>query len=83
MQLTKRGILLLLITAPLIALATWFPVMVPAAFFYLLFSLALIILDGRLAEPVQRILVRRDHAQKLNLGIDAFRYRMKKFGFLK
>ncbi len=70
MQLTRRAILLLLITAPLIALATWLGGMIQAAFWYLLFCLALIILDGRLAEPIQRIVIQREHAQKLNLGIE-------------
>lgn len=70
MQLTRRAILLLLITAPLIALATWLPLMRQAAFCYLLLCGALIILDARLAEPVQRIAIQRDHAQKFNLGIE-------------
>lgn len=70
MQLTRRAILLLLLTAPLIGLGTWLPVMPRIAFWYLLFSLALILLDGRLAEPVQRMVIRREHTQKLNLGIE-------------
>ncbi len=70
MQLTRRAILLLLITAPLIALATWLAVLIQAAFWYLLLCILLIIIDGRLAEPVQRIEIWREHQQKLNLGIE-------------
>jgi uncharacterized protein (DUF58 family) len=70
MQLTRRAILLLLITAALIALATWLPVMWLAAFGYLLLVLALLVLDGRLAEPAGRIELRREHAEKLSLGIE-------------
>ena len=50
-------------------------------------------LDGADIEDVERELIRQalevsegnqsKAAKKLNLGIDAFRYRMKKFGFLK
>lgn len=70
MQLTRRAILLLLIAAPLIALATWLPVLVRVAFWYVLFCLALIFVDGRLAEPVKRMVIQREHGQKLNLGIE-------------
>ena len=70
MQLTRRAILLLLITAPWIALATWLPVMVQVAFWYLLFSVALILLDRRLSEPIQRIAIQREHGQKLSLGVE-------------
>src|SRR5512133_179553 len=70
MQLTRRAILLLLIAAPLIALATWLPVLLRVAFWYVLFCLALILLDGRLAEPVKRLVIQREHGQKLNLGAE-------------
>jgi uncharacterized protein (DUF58 family) len=70
MHLTKRAVLLLLLTAPLIAAATWLPFLMWVALGYLLFCLGLFYLDGRLAEPVSRLEVARDYAQKLSLGAE-------------
>ncbi len=70
MQFTKRAVLLLLIAAPMIALAAWLPVMILVALCYLLLAAILIFLDGRLADPIEHILIEREHAQKLNLGIE-------------
>ena len=70
MQITRRALLLLLLAAPLIAAATWLPVLAWVAFAYLLFCLALFAIDGRLAEPFGRLEVTRAHAKKLSLGAE-------------
>jgi uncharacterized protein (DUF58 family) len=67
-MLTRRGILLLLLAAPLIALATWIPSMEWVAIFYVLMCLILIGTDRRLAGSIKRFQVSRDHDSKLSLG---------------
>ncbi len=68
MQITRRSVLLLLLTAPLIAASTWLPALGWVAMGYFLLCIALFILDGRSAVPLARLEVTRSHAQKLSLG---------------
>jgi uncharacterized protein (DUF58 family) len=68
MMPTKRGILLLLGAAPLIAAATWLPLLEWIAVVYVLASLALLAADWRAAGPVRRFDVERGHDTKLSLG---------------
>ena len=52
MLFTTRSLLLLLITAPLLALATWFPFMQWVAWGYALVILAMIYTDWRMAGKI-------------------------------
>lgn len=67
---TNRGIFLLLLAAPLLAASTWAPALAWVAGIFLLLSLGLCALDWRLAGPVQRFEVRRQHDDRLSLGAD-------------
>lgn len=67
---TPRGILVLLVAAPLMALGEWLPGMEALGWLYLLMALGLLALDWRLAEGVQRFDVSRQHDTKLSLGSD-------------
>ena len=68
MYLTSRGLLLLLLAAPLLGLGTWLPALQWAALVYVGLCLALFALDWRLAESVRRFEVGRQHDTKLSLG---------------
>jgi uncharacterized protein (DUF58 family) len=70
MQPTLRGVLLLLLAAPMIALATWAAPLLWLAAAYGVLCLGLLALDWRLAEPLRRFEVHREHDAKLNLGAD-------------
>ena len=71
MQPTNRGILILLLTAPILAAAAWLPLLQWVALGYLLLVCLLIGLDWRMAEPItRRFDIRREHDQKLSLGAD-------------
>ncbi|MBI3244662.1 MAG: DUF58 domain-containing protein [Chloroflexi bacterium] len=65
---TTRGILLLLLAAPIIAAGTWAPALQWVAGLYVLLCLALLAFDWRLAESIRRFEVTRRHDTKLNLG---------------
>ena len=67
---TIRGVLLLLLAAPLLAASTWAPALGWIAWGYLLFGLALMALDWRLSGSVHRFQVTRYHDTKLSLGAD-------------
>jgi uncharacterized protein (DUF58 family) len=67
---TTRGVLLLLIAAPIIAAATWAPELEWVAGLYVLFVLVLLALDWRRAGDVRRFEVSRQHDTKLSLGAD-------------
>lgn len=67
---TNRAVLLLLLAAPLLAASTWAPALAWIAGLFLLFSLALWLVDWRLAGPVQRFDVQRQHDDRLSLGAD-------------
>jgi uncharacterized protein (DUF58 family) len=70
-MVTNRGILLLLLTAPLLAMATWAPLLRWAAIAYGLLVLGLLFWDWRAARPLgQRFQIRRRHDDKLSLGAD-------------
>jgi uncharacterized protein (DUF58 family) len=70
MHLTLRAILLLLLAAPLMAMATWAPVLEWLAWLYALLGLGLFALDWRRAGRVGRFEVSRRHDTKLSLGAD-------------
>lgn len=67
---TNRGILLLLVSAPLLAASTWAPALAWIAGLFLLLSLGLWTLDWRLAGPPGRFEVQRQHDSRLSLGAD-------------
>ncbi len=67
---TTRGILVLLLAAPMIALGTWVKGMEWVGWTYALFVLALSFADWRIAGRVGRFEVRREHDTKLSLGVD-------------
>lgn len=67
---TPRGVLLLLLAAPILAAGTWASALQWAAGLYALLCLALLALDWRLAESTLRFEVMRQHDTKLNLGAE-------------
>ena len=60
----------MLLTAPLLALATWLPLLVWVALAYFCLMLLLLGLDYYLARPVSRFEVTRRHDNRLSLGAD-------------
>jgi uncharacterized protein (DUF58 family) len=71
MQPTNRGILILLLAAPIMAAGTWLPALQWVALGYLLLVSLLLWVDWRAAEPIhKRFDIRREHDQKLSLGAD-------------
>ena len=69
MQPTNRGILILLLTAPILAAATWLPLMRWIALAYFVIICLLIGFDWKTAESIQkRFDIRREHDQKLEPG---------------
>ncbi len=70
MMPTPRGILLLLLAAPILAAGTWVAPLQWGAVAYGLFCLALFALDWQLAEPLRRFEIKREHDAKLNLGAE-------------
>ncbi len=68
MQLTLRGILLLVLAAPLMAGGTWLPALGWIAGLYILLCLFFIYGDWRLAEGIAIFDVERIHDTKLSLG---------------
>ncbi|PKN92016.1 MAG: DUF58 domain-containing protein [Chloroflexi bacterium HGW-Chloroflexi-6] len=67
---TLRGILFLLLAAPLMALATWLPVFKWLAWGYIVVALIVFGLDWRFSGPVTRFDVRRIHEPRLSLGAE-------------
>lgn len=67
---TTRGILILLLAAPIMAAGTWAPALEWVAGLYVVVSLGLLALDWRLAESISRFEVLRRHDTKLSLGAD-------------
>jgi uncharacterized protein (DUF58 family) len=65
---TMRGMVLLLLGAPLLAAATWLPVLRPVAAVFVLLALALLALDWWRAGNVTSLSVTRQHDTKLSLG---------------
>lgn len=70
MQLTTRGIIILLLAAPILGAGTWVPVLRWLAFAYVLICLVLFVLDWWRADSVERFEVSRDHDSKLSLGAE-------------
>ncbi len=71
MHLTNRGIIIMLLAAPLLAAATWLPALQWLALAYLLVVCLLLAFDWKTAESIQnRFDIRREHDQKLSLGAD-------------
>jgi uncharacterized protein (DUF58 family) len=70
MQLTFRGILLLLLTAPLIALGAWIPIAGWIALVVFLTILILYFFDWRAAGKPSNFEALRDHDTKLSIGAD-------------
>ena len=68
MLLTRRGLLLLLVAAPILAAATWFPVLRWLAAVSVAIALFLVAFDWFAAGPVTRFEVRRMHDNRLSLG---------------
>lgn len=69
-MLTLRGTILLLFAAPILAAATWAPVLLYAGIVYIIIVLGLFIIDYRLGGKVDRFEIRREHDTKLSLGAD-------------
>ena len=67
---TTRALLLILITAPLMALAVWIPFMEWIAWGYALFILAIMFMDWRMAGDVNQFEFTREHDNKLSLGAE-------------
>ena len=70
MLLTRRGLLLLLVAAPVLAAATWAPGLRWLAAAFVAVALFLIIFDWFAAGPVTRFEVKRLHDNRLSLGAD-------------
>jgi uncharacterized protein (DUF58 family) len=70
MLFTTRSLLLLLITAPLLALGTWFPFMQWVAWAYALLILAMTFTDWRMAGKISQFDLVRSHDTKLSLGAE-------------
>ena len=70
MLFTSRTLLLLLITAPLLALGTWFPIMQWIALAYALLILAMAFFDWRMAGEIKQFELHREHDNKLSLGAE-------------
>lgn len=70
MQISLRGIVLLLIAAPIMAASTWLPQIVWVARGYLGLCLALFISDWRMAHTIDNFAVSRIHDTKLSMGAD-------------
>lgn len=70
MQLTPRAVLLLLLGAFPLILATWLPLFAWLALVYILFCLFLYFIDWRQAQPITAFDVSRTHDSRLSLGAD-------------
>src|SRR5512143_1790502 len=67
---TTRGILILLLAAPIIALGTWLKAMEWMGWVYAVLVIVLFYMDWYLAGRVDRFEVARHHDSKLSLGVD-------------
>ncbi|MCP4427981.1 MAG: DUF58 domain-containing protein [Chloroflexi bacterium] len=67
---TIRGVLLLLLSVPLLAAATWSPSLQWMAGVYALLIIGLMALDWRLAGPIEGFELERRHDTKLSLGAE-------------
>ena len=67
---TVRALLLILLAAPLMALGVWIPFMEWVAWGYVVFILALMFIDWRLAGDTKQFEITREHDNKLSLGAE-------------
>lgn len=67
---TLRGILVLLLVAPVIALGTWLPALGWLALVLIAFILGVLVVDFRGADPISRFEISRENDTKLSLGAD-------------
>ncbi len=67
---TLRGILIVLLAAPIIALGTWVHGIEWVGWIYVALMLALFFMDWRLAGRIDRFDVERTHDTKLSLGVE-------------
>src|SRR5512138_2532537 len=67
---TTRVLLLLLIAAPLMMLGAWLPLMEWVAWGYVLFVLAMMYFDWRMAGDIKQFELTREHDTKLSLGAE-------------
>ena len=67
---TTRALLLVLIAAPLMALGLWIPFMEWVAWVYVIFVLALMYMDWRMAGDIKQFELTREHDNKLSLGAE-------------
>ena len=67
---TTRALLLILLTAPVMALGVWIPFMEWVAWGYALFVLAVMFMDWRMAGGIEQFELRREHDNKLSLGAE-------------
>lgn len=67
---TVRGILLLLMAAPIIAAGIWAPPLEWVAALYAVIAVGLLVLDWRLAGHIAQFDVTREHDTRLSLGAD-------------
>lgn len=67
---TLRGVLVLLIAAPIMAIGAWLPFMEWVAWGYAVLALALFVVDWRMAGSITLFDIERRHDQKLSLGAD-------------
>ncbi|MCB8942855.1 MAG: DUF58 domain-containing protein [Ardenticatenaceae bacterium] len=70
MHLTTRGVLVLLLAAPILAAGSWLAALQWVALGYGLLVLLLFGLDWRRAQSVDRFQVTRTHDNRLSLGVD-------------
>jgi uncharacterized protein (DUF58 family) len=67
---TLRGVLVLLLAAPVIALGTWLPVLGWFAIVPIAFIIGVLALDFRAADPIGRFEITRENDSKLSLGAE-------------
>src|SRR6266545_4422624 len=67
---TTRALLVLLITAPIMALGAWIPFMEWIAWGYTLFIFAMLYTDWRMAGDIKQFELTRQHDNKLSLGAE-------------
>ena len=68
MQLTGRGLLFLLLSAPIMAASVWLSLFEWVGWGWLLFAVALLYFDWRQAGPISRFEIQRHHDSRLSLG---------------
>ena len=68
MQLTVRGLVLLLLTAPIMAAAVWLSLLEWVGWGWLSFAIMLLIIDWRWAGSIDQFEINRTHDSRLSLG---------------